>query len=449
MPRIRSLAVLLLLSAVLLAACSSSSSSPTSSSSSSSSTKSRAPVTLTLFKCSTCTPFPWQIAAFEKAYPSIKINVEQVPFGEFYAKTAVLAASSSPPDLYTVDQPTIANLAAGHVILPLTKYLSKAYVDSLTPAARSDFTYDGQIYSPGPIDTALALFYNKTLLARAGIKPPSTLADAWTWPQALKAFESCQQGPKSNPTVWGLAPETFGNGTPGFDYVSMLFVRSEGNPAAPKGSSARRTFEAISPNGSTVNGYLNTPQAIAGATFYQDLFQKDKVSPTTGIPNAFIDGDACFTMQTSNYIDTLNSTHLGFSWGVTPWPYFKTPIVHNGSTEIAIGAKTHHFAQALTFVKFVSSISEQREMVAKTGYLPVIASLYTSMPVLSSPPWSIFAQELAKWGQPRPVTPHYLQYSQIVTDAMRDIAYGAAPGPRLNQAVAQLDPLLAQPAGSL
>lgn len=406
-------------------------------------------VTLTLFQCETCVPFPWQIKDFEKAYPNIKINVEQVPFGEFYAKTAVLAASSSPPDLYTVDQPTIANLAAGKVIMPLTKLLPASYVNSLTAAARADYSYDGQIYSPGPIDTALALFYNKTMLDKLGIHPPSTLTGAWTWQQALSAFQKCQQGPSGHPTVWGLAPTTFGNGTPGFDYISALFLRSEGSNTAPQGSSARDTFESISPKGNTVSGFIDTKQAVAGAQFYQDLFQKYKVSPTTGIPNAFLDGKACFDMNTSNDIDTIGAAHVKFAWGVTPWPHFVTPIVHNGSTEIAIGSKTKYLSQALTFVKFVSSPSQQQQMISQTGYLPVIASLYKTMPVLQKPPWSIFAQELDHWGQPRPVTPHYLQFSQVYTDAMRDIADGASPASRLSQAASQLDPLLAQPAGAL
>ena len=414
-----------------------------SSSGGSSSQSSNGKVTLNLFECQECIPFPWQVSAFEKAYPKIHINVDSVPFGEFYTKTAVLAASSSPPDLYTVDQPTIANLAAGNVIQPLDKYLSQSYVQSMSAASRADFTYQGKLYSPGPIDTALALYFNQTLLNKAGVKPPTTLDTAWTWPQAEAAMQKCQQANSTGGhTVWGLAPTTFGNGTPGFDYISNLFLRSQG----PKGS---KTFQSISSDGKSVDGYLNSPQAVAGATFYQDIFQKWKISPTTGIPNAFLDGKACFDMNTSNDIDTINAANVKFKWGVTAWPHFATPIVHNGSTEIAIGAKTQHLAQAVQFVKFISSPQEQQEMVTKTGYLPVISSLYQSDHILTTKPWNIFAQELDQWGQPRPVTPHYLQYSQVVTNALRDIADGSSVSSRLSQAVQQLDQLLAQPAGAL
>jgi ABC-type glycerol-3-phosphate transport system substrate-binding protein len=407
-------------------------------------------VTLSVFSSTGNLPYPWQISAFEKAYPNIRINLSTVPFGEFYTKTAVLAASSNPPDVFAVDQPTISNLAAGKVILPLNKYLPAGYANSLTAAARADYTYKGQIYSPGPTDTALALFYNKTLLSKIGITPPSTLVNGWTWAQALSAFQKCQKAySTSSNTVWGLAPTTFGNGTPGFDYIANLFLRSEGSLTAPAGSSALKTFQAISPNGSSVDGYLNSPQAIAGAQFYQNLFQKYKVSPTTGIPNALLDGKACFDMNTSNNILTITQAHVNFQWGVTPWPHFSTPIVHNGSNEIAVGARTKHLAQAVDFVNFISSPAQQEVTFAKTGYLPVISSLYNTIAILKKPPWSIFTQELAHWGQPRPVTPHYLQYSEVVTNALRDIADGASPQSRLNEAAQQLDPLLAQPAGAL
>jgi fructooligosaccharide transport system substrate-binding protein len=406
-------------------------------------------VTLNVFQCEQCVPFPWQVTAFEKAYPSIKLNVSSVPFGEFYTKEAVLAASSSPPDVYAVDQPTLANLAAAGVILPLNKYLSPSYISSLNQAAVSEFSYNGKLYSPGPIDTSLGLYYNKNLLAKAGITPPTSLASTWTWAQAEKAMEACQQGPSSNPSVWGLSPVTFGNGTAGFDYISVLFLRSEGSPTAPKSSSLYKTFWALSPNGSTVSGYVNTPEAIAGATFYQDLYQKAKVSPTSGNPNEFIDGKACFDMNTSNYVDALDQAHVSFSWGVTPWPYFKTPIVHTGSVEIAIGTKTKHLTQALDLINFLSSSAEQTEMISQTGYLPVSKPLYSSLSILKTYPWDIFVQELAKWGEPRPVSPHYLQYSDVMTKAMSDIADGASVASRLNEAVSQLDQLLQTPAGSI
>ncbi|HTT92829.1 MAG TPA: extracellular solute-binding protein [Acidimicrobiales bacterium] len=405
-------------------------------------------VTLSLFNCDSCVPYAWQISDFEKAYPSIRINLSEVPFGDFYTKEGILAASSSPPDVYDVDQPTIANLAAAGALLPLNKYLPASYISGLNPAAVKEFSYNGQLYSPGPSDTDLALYYNKNLLAKTGIHPPTSLSSAWTWQQALSAMESCQQGPKDNPTIWGLAPPFFGNGVAGFDYYSILFLRSEGSPNAPASSPLYKTFVGIAPNDSTVDGYVNSPEAVAGASVYQDIYQKDHVSPTSGNPDAFIDGKACFMMQTSTYIASMNQAHVNFGWGVTPFPYIKTPVVHTGTDEVAVSSKTKHLQQALDFVKFVSSPSQQEQIITQDGYLPVLKSLYNNA-VFKSAPWDIFVQELAKWGVPRPVTPHYLQYSNVLTKAMTNIADGTSPSSALNQAAEQMDELLRTPAGAI
>jgi ABC-type glycerol-3-phosphate transport system substrate-binding protein len=407
-------------------------------------------VTLTLFRPTTNYPYNWQISDFEKAYPDIHISVEQVPFGNFYAKTSVLADSSNPPDLYTVDQPTISNLAVAKAILPLNSYLSTSYVDSLTSAARADLSYDGKIYSPGAIDTSLALYYNATMLDKLGIHPPTSLAHTWTWPQALKVMEACQQGPASDPTVWGLSPSDEGNGTPGFDYYSVLFLRSEGNPKAPVGSPSYNTYWGIASNGSTVNGYINTPGAMAGAEFYQSMFEgKTRVTPLSGNPNAFIDGTACFEEEASNFIDSIVQAHVKFKWGVTPLPYLTSPIVHSGSLTIAIGAKTTHVAQALDFVKFLATNSQQEQMLPQDGYLPVVGSLYKTIPELSSYPWDIFVDQLRAYGEPRPKTPHYVQFSTLFTNTMRDIADGVNVKTALASFVAQMDPILTSAPGSL
>lgn len=406
-----------------------------------------ATVTLHIFQAEGDEPQPWQVTEFERAYPNIKVDVSEVPFSEFYAKEAILAASSNPPDVYAVDQPTIANLAAAGVIMPLTKYLSPSYVNAMNPAAKTAFSYKGQLYSPGPVDTTEALFYNENLLSAAGIHPPTTLAKAWTWPDALAAMEACQAAGKSSNVV-GLQPRSFGTSA-GSDYTSMLFLQSEGNPNARKSSTAYKTFFGIAPSGNSVTGYLNSRQAVAGATFFQDLFQKYKVSSTSGNPNAFIDGGACFAMEASNFVGSLKAANVNFKWGVTPWPYFTTPIVHTGSVEVAVSSKTRHLTQALDFIKFVSSPTQQAEILKHTGFLPVLTNLYTQLPQLRTAPWSTFVQELAQWGEPRPVTPHYLQYSQVVTSAMTDIADGAPVQARLNQAVVELNQLLQGPAGSL
>jgi ABC-type glycerol-3-phosphate transport system substrate-binding protein len=409
-------------------------------------------VTLTLFEASDNPPFANQITAFEKAYPNVHVSVSSTPYGEMLTKEQTLVASGNTPDLLALDQPTIAYFAAAGALLPLNNYLPKGYIASLTSGARQDLSYNGKIYSSGPMDTALALFYNETYVSKAHISPPKSVAQGWTWPQAVSAMKACM---KANPGVDGMAPSYFGNGTPGMPYYSSLFLRSEGSPNAPAGSPSRNTFLSISPNGKTVNGYINTPQAIAGATFYQNMFLQ-KVTPTVGDPTAFVDGKACFEMNTSNAIASyihghsglgsgVTVEHLPFGVGITPWPYFTAKIVHNGTISITISAKTKHLQYAVDFVNYMSTDAAQTEEADNQGYDPVTKKLFKTIPGLQSYPWSIFSDELADYAYPRTVTPDYTEFYNLLYDAMRNIAYGSNVKSQLDQAASSIDHFLSTP----
>lgn len=87
------------------------------------------------------------------------------------------------------------------------------------------------------------------------------------------SYARCRWVPASTPTVWGLGPTRFGNGQPGLVYQDLIYQRSAGDPNADPSSSAYKTFWALSPDGKSVTGYLNTPgdtsswgaKSVAGA----------------------------------------------------------------------------------------------------------------------------------------------------------------------------------------
>jgi fructooligosaccharide transport system substrate-binding protein len=401
-------------------------------------------LTLRLLRSINNPPQPDMVATWEAANPCTKIEVNEVPFGQLADKISVLAASGNPPDILGYDGPNTASYAAAGVLLPLDPYLPAGFKDDVTQASLTEHSYLGKLYSPGTQQTTLAMFYNATLLDKLDIHPPKDLKSGWTWAQALEAIKKCQQGQGDDVTVWGLAPSHFGTGQPGFVYRDLLFQRSAGDPKAPPDSSAYKTYFAISPDGKTAAGWLNTPEAIAGATFYRDLFNVEKVTPKAGIPTAFQDGHACFTLDTSYFMAGLIKNDPGFKWGVTPLPYIRSPIVHTGSVTLGVSSKTKFPAEAAKFVIDISTGVPAVEYAHSAKILPVLKSVAEKMPELNEYPLSIFYAELTTWGQPRPPSPHFAQYDKIVSDALRDIAYGADPKTRLDAAVRTLQPILSR-----
>jgi len=401
-------------------------------------------VTLSLLKPLNNPPFPNMLASWQAANPCIKIDVSELPFGQLADKISVLAAAGTPPDIVVYDGPNTQTYAAAGMLLPLDSYLPPGFKDDVVPATLTEHSYQGKLYSPGTQQTTLAMFYNADMLEPLGIKPPTELGRAWTWAEAMDAFRKCQKEVNGDVTVWGLAPSRFGAGTPGFVYRDLIFLRTHGDPNAPKDSSAYKTYFAISPDGKTADGWLNTPEAIAGATFFRDMFNVAKITPKAGIPTSFQDGKACFTLDTSYFIAGLIRANVPFKWGVTPMPHVKTPIVHTGSLTFGVMAKSKFTEEAVKFVIDVSTGANAVAYANEQRILPVLKSVAPQMPELKNYPLSIFQEELNAWGHPRPPSPNFAQYDKVVSDALRDIAYGADPKTRLDQAVRTLQPILAR-----
>lgn len=119
-------------------------------------------------------------ANYSKTHPCVKV-IRQHPVTTDDAQylTHVLSqfSSGSQPDLLMVDNPQLPEFAADNLLVPLTSLGPLPVVRRINPANVSETTYHGKLYAL-PIQTnTIAIFYNKTLLKKAGItKLPTT----WT-----------------------------------------------------------------------------------------------------------------------------------------------------------------------------------------------------------------------------------------------------------------------------
>lgn len=385
-------------------------------------------------------PSDIQIEYYKGINPCVTIEMQRVPFDQLAETISVQASGNAPLDLIGYDGPWTKNLASQGVLAPIDEYLPKEWHDDVLPSTRDEHSWDGKVYSPGIQTSAIMMFYNKTLTDAAGIEVPQELDEGWTWPEAHEAFQACQQGPASAPSVWGLAGSRYGTGA----INAMLpILRGNGDPDAKKGSSAYNTYYALSKDGTTADGYLNTPEMIEAATWYQSLFNgSTAVSPQTPIPDSFLNQTACFDLDIPYLANDLKEANVDFEWGVTPVPYFETPIVHTGSISVGVSSRSENIEAAAKFIVDISTGDLLKDYAIEAGIVPVLNSVIDEVPATQEYPMSIAVQQLRDWGVPRPQTESFLAYDQYVTEALADIAYGADPEERLNQAVDQLDALL-------
>ncbi len=117
---------------------------------------------------------------YQKVHPCVKI-VQQRPVttGDAQYLTHVLSqfSSGTQPDLLMVDNPQLPEFASDNLLVPLPSLGSLGTVVSkLNGANVAETTYKGKLYALPLYTNTIAIFYNKTLLRKAGI---TTLPTTW------------------------------------------------------------------------------------------------------------------------------------------------------------------------------------------------------------------------------------------------------------------------------
>ncbi|WP_286345161.1 ABC transporter substrate-binding protein [Frondihabitans sucicola] len=147
------------------------------------------------------------------AQAGVKINRTEVPGGSLIQKVLQQASSKTLPDVLMLDNPDMQQIAATGALSPLSDYGIKT--DGYAKGVLSAGTYKGKVYGLAPTVNTIALFYNKDVLAKAGITPPTTWAELKT--DAAKLTSGSQYGfaVDANATyegTWQFLPFMWSNG---------------------------------------------------------------------------------------------------------------------------------------------------------------------------------------------------------------------------------------------
>ncbi len=118
-------------------------------------------------------PIDQMVSAFNASHPTIHVNY--VVVNDPVTKFLTASTSGQAPDVMIWDRNGTALYAPKGVLEPIDAYMAKDGVtaNSFYAEAFREMTYNGKTYGlPMTVD-ARALFYNKKLLAAAGVTPPT------------------------------------------------------------------------------------------------------------------------------------------------------------------------------------------------------------------------------------------------------------------------------------
>jgi multiple sugar transport system substrate-binding protein len=184
------------------------------------------------------------VAAFEKENGDIDVQVETVPYADYFTKLQTAVAGGTAPDTFELNYENFVTYAKNGSLAELSGVDKSAYQSSLVDAYASD----GKQYGLPESFSNVVLFYNKTLFEQKGVDLPT--AD-WTWADEQAAAQKLTDKAAG---VWGdYQPVTYNEFYKALAQTGGEFLSEDGTKAtfdSPEGVKAANWL--VGKNGTTM-----------------------------------------------------------------------------------------------------------------------------------------------------------------------------------------------------
>jgi multiple sugar transport system substrate-binding protein len=365
------------------------------------------------------------MAEFEKRHPTIKIALERMPFSQIFQALEVrLNARNADPDIYIVDSPLTASYASRGHLLELDALIEKG---RFTPSALAAASYQGKLYSAPFGSSMQVLYYNKAMFRVAGVAPPTAdVAKRWTWEQVVEAGRKLAK-PAEN--IWGFTFEQQER-----PYQLLPLGQSLGG-------------SALSADGFKATGHIDGPAFVEAFGFMQKMYTEWKISPPGQFdpaltPELFGSGKCAMILGGTFVNDTFKSKFPNLDFGVAPHPYFAKgkPVTPTGAWHFGVNPRSTQKAATATFVREMLSDDVNVLWFKLRPYVPTLKAIFQKeAATFNSDMWRIVAKELEGTALPRPATPGFREYEDVLRVALRDIQSGGNVQQALSAAAQKID----------
>ncbi len=367
------------------------------------------------------------IAAFNKANAgkitaTLKIIANTSDYS-YQTKVSAAVAAHQAPDVLDMDGPYVAAYAHLGILTPLDPWVSTINKADLVPSIIQQGTFNGHLYAIGAFSSSLVMLFNKDLVAKAGVTPPTTLQGAWDWTtfvNALKTIKAKEPGVIPLDLTYYYLPGEWGT------YGWTPFVWSNGG-------------ELISPDGKTADGYTNGPAAVQAMQRIQDLVTQG-LNPLKESTDEFGAGKVAFQYNGPWDLASLTK-YPNLHFGAMPIPYMKTKVSPSGSWCWGVSAQSSHKDAAFALLKWLTDTT--------TGVVPIVTadsnpparvSAYAKFPQYTTDSiLKLVKQQVTTDARARPVTPYYPELTNAFGTAVKNIMNGGNVKAQLDQVVQAYD----------
>ncbi len=373
------------------------------------------------------------VAEYNAQHPGVKVSTLFVNSDDALQKVLTAVRGGSAPDIAYLYGSWAPNVAQIPQVVDLTQVVRQPGVnwDDFWPSERGVATVNGKVIGIPALVDNLAVVYNKTLFAKAGLPAPGP---GWTWQQfmadakkltipAIKQYGTAYVTPGTEDTVWHWEALLWEAGG--------ALLTADSKKAAFDSAAGLTSLETLRTMAVTDKSMYLDPSDSA----YSNLFNSGKLGMlVTGPWDLSNFPNVHYGVQIMPSFPGTSGGHQTIS-GPDNWVIF-----NNGADRVAAAEQFLLWFTAPAQVKYFS---------VTTGDLPTRASVTVDGSLSKQmdaglPGVSTFISNLANAQQSRPQIPQYPKISQILGTMIVSVLLGQSqPRAALASAAQQVNQVLA------
>ena len=359
---------------------------------------------------------------FNASQSDYSVVVESFPQESYNDSVVAAALAGNLPDILDVDGPVMPNWAWAGYLQPLN--IDEAAIANFLDGPKG--YWDGQLYSIGFWDAAVALTSRQSTLDALGLRTP-TVDAPWSGEEFAAALEAAKS---SGDFEYAL---DFGMPWPGewYPYAFSPFLQSFGGDIVD-----RSTY-------TTAEGALNGEAALAFGNWWQSLFADGYAPGTSQDPadrdTGFVDGKYAFSWN-GNWA-ALGALEAHEDTVFLPAPDFGNgPKIGAASWQFGVSKSSENAEGASAFIefalqdKYLANFSNVTGLIPATSTAAAMTEKYADGGALE-----VFFGLSEGQAMVRPVTPGYVVSAKVFEKALADIANGADVADTLDAAVDEIN----------
>lgn len=315
-------------------------------------------------------------ATFERDNPDIEVEVDVVPYDEYFTTLADDVAAGEADDIFWLNSSNYTDYADEGALFDIDRVLGRTSRAAWSPAVVDQFTTDdGHLWGvPQLSDGGIALYYNADLLKQAGIDPATLDELAWA--------PGGGEGDTLLPVLKKLTRDASGHTAddPAFDGTPVQYGYNAGDDLQAIWydylASAGGAFE----NDDSTAFAFDTEEARVAFQYVVDLVQQARVAPPAVLTNEnadysreqFVAGNMAL-FQSGLYSLAPVDAGADFEWGVAPMPAGPAGRISVTNGIVAAGnANTPHRDDTAKVLAWLGSTDGAKHIGADGAAVPAV-----------------------------------------------------------------------------